>query len=157
MTQVTLTQQLQDDMKTAMRAKAADRLVVIREILSNIKKKLIDAPPTDATNRTDLSDTDVLAIIEKMVKQRRDSITQFIQGERPELAAKEQAELEMLQHYLPTQLTADEITDYIKAAIDETKATGIKDMGKVMNLIRPKVQGRVEMAVVSQKIKELLA
>lgn len=153
----TLTQQLQEDMKTAMRAKAADRLIVIREILSNIKKKLIDNPPADASNRTDLSDTDVLAIIEKMVKQRRDSITQFIQGERPELAAKEQAELEMLQHYLPTQLTADEITQYIKAAITECSATSIKEMGKVMNIIRPQVQGRVDMAVVSQKIKELLA
>ena len=157
MSQLTLTQQLQEHMKTAMREKAADRLLVIREILSNIKKKLIDNPPVDATNRTDLSDPDVMAIIEKMVKQRRDSIAQFIDGKRPELAAKEEAELAILQSYLPTQLTGDEITAHIKAAIDETKASGIKEMGKVMNLIRPKVQGRVDMAVVSQKIKELLS
>lgn len=157
MSSVPLTQQLSEDMKTAMRAKDADRLLVIREILSNIKKKLIDAPATDAANRTEMSDTDVLAIIEKMVKQRRDSIAQFVQGNRPELAAKEEAELEILKGYLPTALSDEEIITHIKNAITEAQASSIKEMGKVMNIIRPKVQGRADMAVVSQKIKDLLA
>lgn len=161
MSNVPLTQQLSEDMKTAMRAKNADRLLVVREILSNIKKKLIDAPATDMTNRTlgdriQMSDTDVLAIIEKMVKQRRDSIAQFIQGNRPELAAKEEAELAILKSYLPTALSEDEVITHIKNAITEAQATSVKEMGKVMNIIRPKIQGRADMAVVSQKIKELL-
>lgn len=156
MTSIPLTQQLSEDMKAAMRAKDADRLLVIREILSNIKKKLIDAAATDTTNRTEMSDTDVLAIIEKMVKQRRDSIAQFVQGNRPELAAKEETELAVLKNYLPAALSDDEIITHIKNAISEAQASSVKDMGKVMNIIRPKMQGRADMAVVSQKIKELL-
>jgi hypothetical protein len=147
---VSLKDQIQNDMKAAMRASDKPRLGVIRLIISAIKQREVD-------ERITLDDNAVLAILEKMIKQRRDSIAQYESGGRPELAAAEQAEIAILQGYLPAALSEAEVDAIIQAAIAETGAASPRDMGKVMGLVKPKVQGRADMGAVSSKIKSRLA
>lgn len=150
MTDSALKQQLTDDMKTAMRAKDKPRLGVIRLVLAAIKQREVD-------ERIELDDTQVLAVLDKMVKQRRDSFTQFTDAGRQDLADQEKFELGVLQDYLPAALSEAELDALITAAIESTGATSMKEMGKVMGVIRPQVQGRADMGAVSQKIKQKLA
>jgi hypothetical protein len=138
-----------EDMKDAMRAKDAARLSTVRLLLAAIKQREVD-------ERVELADADVLGVIEKMVKQRRESITQFEAGNRADLAAIERAEVAVLQGYLPAPLTDAEIDALIAEAIGATGATGIAGMGKVMAAVKPKLAGRADMGAVSAKIKARL-
>lgn len=138
-----------EDMKSAMRAQQKDRLGTIRLILSALKQREVD-------ERIVLTDEQVLATLNKMIKQRRDSITQFEAGNRPDLAQKEAAEVVIIQEYLPTQLSTAEIEQAVAAAIAESGAESAKDMGKVMGLLKSKLQGQADMTVVSAKVKEKL-
>jgi len=147
---MTLKARITDDMKDAMRAKDAARLSTIRLLLAAIKQREVD-------ERVELADADVLGVIEKMVKQRRESIAQFEAGKRPDLAAIERAEVAVLQGYLPAPLTDAEIDALIAEAIAATGATGIAGMGKVMAAVKPKLAGRADMGAVSAKIKARLA
>jgi uncharacterized protein len=144
-----LKDRITEDMKNAMRAGAKDRLATIRLILAAIKQREVD-------ERISLDDGQVLAVLEKMVKQRREAITQFQNGGRADLVAKETAEIGVLQGYLPAQLTEAELDALIKESIAATGATTIKDMGKVMAAVKPKAQGRADMAAVSARIKQQL-
>ena len=144
-----LKQQLTEDMKTAMRAKDKQRLGVIRLALAAIKQREVD-------ERIELDDTDVLAVIDKMVKQRRDSAQQFTDADRPELADQENYEIGVLQDYLPAALDEAELDALITKAIADSGADSMKEMGKVMGLLKPQVQGRADMGAVSQRIKALL-
>ena len=137
-------------MKTAMRAAEKDRLATVRLILAAIKQREVD-------ERIVLDDSQVLSVLEKMVKQRRESITQFNAGGRSDLAAKEQAEVDVISAYLPAQLGEAELDAMIQAAIAETGASSIKDMGKVMGIIKGKAQGRADMGVVGARIKARLS
>ena len=139
-----------DDMKTAMRAKEAARLSTIRLLLAAMKQREID-------ERIELTDADVLAIIDKMIKQRRDSIAQFEAGKREDLAAAERAEIAVLEGYLPARLSDAEIDALIADAIAASGASGIAGMGKVMAIVKPKVAGRADMGAVSARIKAKLA
>ena len=141
--------QVVEDMKTAMRAKDAARLSTIRMLLAAIKQREVD-------ERIELTDADVLAIIEKMIKQRRDSIVQFEAGKRDDLVATERAEIDVLAAYLPERLADAEIDALIAEAITSTGATGMAGMGKVMAAIKPKVAGRADMGAVSARIKARL-
>jgi uncharacterized protein YqeY len=141
---------IQEDMKNAMRAQAKERLATIRLILAAIKQREVD-------ERIELSDVDVLSILDKMLKQRRESITQYEAGNRPDLAEKEAAEIVIIQAYLPEQLSLAEIDQLISAAIESSGAASVKDMGKVMGIVKPQVQGRADVAIVSGKIKDHLA
>ena len=146
----TLKDTIMADMKAAMRAKDKDRLGTIRLIQAAIKQREVD-------ERTELGDEQVLAVLDKMVKQRRDSIAQYRDAGREELAAKEEAELEILQHYLPEPLSEGEIDEMIEAAVSATGAESMEDMGKVMGQLKPKVQGRADMGEVSARIKARLS
>ena len=137
-------------MKTAMRAGAKERLATVRLILSAIKQREVD-------ERIVLDDTQVLAVLEKMGKQRRESITQFEAGGRADLVAKENAELAIISAYMPAQFGDAELDALIAEAIAETSATTIKDMGKVMGIIKSKAQGRADMAAVGARIKARLS
>jgi uncharacterized protein YqeY len=139
-----------EDMKTAMRAKDTVRLGTIRLLLAAIKQKEID-------ERIELDDTAVSSIVEKLIKQRKDSISQFQAAGRDDLVVIEQAELVVLQDYLPEQLSAAEVEAAVVAAIAESGATSAKDMGKVMGLVKPKLAGRADMGQVSALIKARLA
>jgi len=141
--------QLAEDMKSAMRAKDAPRLATIRLLLAGIKQREVD-------ERIELDDAGVLAIVEKQIKQRRDAIAQYEAGGRPELAAAERFEMGVLEAYLPARLSEAEVDAAIAAAIAESGASGAKDMGKVMALIKPALAGRADMAVVSSRIKAAL-
>lgn len=145
-----LKQQLTDDMKTAMRAKDKPRLGVIRLALAAIKQREVD-------ERIELNETQVLAVMDKMVKQRRDSFTQFTDAGRQDLADQEKFELDVLQDYLPAALSEAEIDALITAAIESTGAASMKEMGKVMGVLKPQVQGRADVGEVSKRIKSLLA
>jgi len=145
-----LKQRLTDDMKTAMRSKDKPRLGVVRLVLAAIKQREVD-------ERIDLDDTQVLAVLDKMVKQRRDSVKQFADAGRQELADQESYEISVLQEYLPAALDEVELDALIAAAVDSTGAESMKDMGKVMGVLRPQVQGRADMGAVSGKIKQRLA
>jgi uncharacterized protein YqeY len=147
---MTLKARITEDMKDAMRAKDAARLSTIRLLLAAVKQREVD-------ERVELADADVLGVIEKMVKQRRESIAQFEAGKRPDLAAIERAEVAVLQGYLPAPLTDAEIDALIAEAIGATGATGIAGMGKVMAAVKPKLAGRADMGAVSAKIKARLA
>ncbi|MGB1109181.1 MAG: GatB/YqeY domain-containing protein [Gammaproteobacteria bacterium] len=138
------------DMKAAMKAGDKARLGTIRLALAAIKQKEVD-------ERRDMSDADVLAVIDKMVKQRRDSISQFTDAGRQDLADKEEAEVVVLQDYLPQALSEAELDDIIRQAIADTGAESIKDMGKVMGQVKPKAQGRADMGQVSGRVKALLS
>lgn len=145
----TLKDRITEDMKNAMRAKDTERLGTIRMITSAIKQREVD-------ERITLDDAQVLAVIEKMVKMRKESIAQFQSGGREDLAAKEQKEIELLQTYLPEQLSEAEIDKIIADAIAQTGASSIKDMGKVMGIVKQQAQGRADMGTVSGKIKARL-
>ncbi len=136
-------------MKAAMKGGDKPRLGVIRLLMAAIKQREVD-------ERIELDDTQILVVLDKMVKQRRDSITQYEQANRPELAEQEAFEITILQDYLPTALTDDEINDMIKEAIQSTGAESIRDMGKVMGQLKPKMQGRADMGAVSGLIKQQL-
>ncbi|HLT91273.1 MAG TPA: GatB/YqeY domain-containing protein [Woeseiaceae bacterium] len=140
---------IQEDMKQAMKAGDRDRLKVVRMILAAVKQQEID-------RRTELDDTALLQVIEKMVKQRRDSIHQFRQGGREDLAAQEAAEIAVLEHYLPEPLSPAELDRLITEAIAQTGATTMRDMGKVMGELKPRVQGRADMGAVSAAVKARL-
>jgi uncharacterized protein len=144
-----LKEQITEDMKSAMRAGEKDRLQTIRLILSAIKQREVD-------ERIALDDSQVLAAIEKMIKQRKEAITQFQAGGRADLVAKETAEIAILQAYLPAQMSDAEIDALIAEAIASTGAASIKDMGKVMNAVKAKAQGRADMGAVSGRIKQKL-
>ncbi len=147
---MSLKQQITDDMKNAMRAGDKPRLATIRLILSAIKQIEVD-------ERIEaLPDDRVLACLDKMVKQRRESISQYEKAERHDLADQEKSELAVIQEYLPAALADNEIAEMIAAAIADTGASSIKDMGKVMGILKPKMQGRADMSKVSSLIKAML-
>lgn len=145
-----LKEQVTDDMKAAMRAKDSAKLGTIRMLTAAIKQKEVD-------ERVEVTDADVLAIVTKMIKQRKDSISQFEAGGRQDLADIEKAELLVLNVYLPASVPEDEIKQMIAAAIAETAASGAQDMGKVMAVLKPKLAGRADMGAVSGLIKAALA
>ena len=140
---------IQQDMKEAMRARDKARLGTIRLILAAIKQREVD-------ERIELNDEQVIAVLDKMSKQRRESISQFEQAGRDDLIAQENAELEIIQPYLPEALGEDELNALIDAALEATGASSIKDMGKVMGQLKPKIQGRADMGAVSALIKSRL-
>ena len=142
----TIKAQIYDAMKEAMRAKEKVRLGTIRLIQADIKRIEVD-------ERIEVDDERTLVILDKMLKQRRDSITQYEAAGRQELADIEVAEIAVIQSFLPQQLTADELTQLIDAAIKETGAESMKDMGKVMAILKPQLQGRADIAEVSKSIK----
>ncbi len=144
-----LKSKLTEAMKDAMRAQDKDRLGVIRMATAALKQIEVD-------ERIELDDARVLATLEKLVKQRRESAMAFEAGGRPELAAKENAEIQVLQSFLPAQLSDAEIDALISEVITETGAASARDMGKVMNLLRPKLAGRADTGAVSQKVKARL-
>ena len=147
---MTLKARITEDMKDAMRARDAARLSTIRLLQAAIKQREVD-------ERIELTDADVLAILDKMVKQRKDSIAAFEAGHRPDLAALEQAEIAVLQAYLPQPLTAAEIDTLIGEAIAATGATALPGMGKVMALLKPKLAGRADLAAASAQVRSRLA
>ena len=146
----TLKARITDDMKAAMRAKEKERLGVIRMALAAIKQREVD-------DKIELDDTQVTAVIEKMLKQRRDSIEQFESAGRTELADQEKFEVSVLQEYMPEALSEEEIAAAIDKAIADTGAASIKDMGKLMGTLKPQLQGRADMGAVSGLIKQKLA
>ncbi|PLY17100.1 MAG: glutamyl-tRNA amidotransferase [Sedimenticola sp.] len=145
-----LKQQIQYDMKSAMKSGNKSRLGTIRLIMAAVKQREVD-------ERIELNDEQVLAVLDKMVKQRRDSITQYEQAGRTDLADKESAEIEVIKDYLPEALGDDAITALITEAITSTGASGMADMGKVMGRLKPKIQGRADMGAVSALVKQQLA
>ena len=147
---MTLKERITDDMKSAMRAGEKDRLAVVRLILAAIKQREVD-------ERITLDDTQVLAVLEKMAKQRKESIAQFESGGRADLVAKENAELVIVQSYLPAQLSDAELDAIIAEAIATTGATTVKDMGKVMGIVKTKAAGRADMGAVGARIKQKLS
>jgi uncharacterized protein len=147
---MSLKERITDDMKAAMRSGEKERLGVIRMITSAIKQREVD-------ERITLDDSQVLSVLEKMIKQRKESLTMFQAGNRQDLVDKESAEITLLQGYLPSQLSDADIDALIGDAIAATGAASIKDMGKVMGIIKSKAQGRADMAAVGAKIKARLS
>jgi len=146
---MSLKEQITDDMKNAMRAKDSERLATIRLILADIKRKEVD-------ERIELDDAQVTAIVEKMIKQRKDSITQFEAGGRQDLADKEKSELTVLVGYMPAGLSDEEVAAEVAAAVAASGAAGPQDMGKVMAILKPKLAGRADMTAVSGLVKKAL-
>jgi hypothetical protein len=146
---MSLKARITEDMKAAMRSGEKDRLSCIRMLQAGIKQREVD-------ERIELDDVQVLSVIDKMIKQRRESVTQFQAGNRADLVAKESAEIELLTGYLPAQLAASELDALIKEAIAATSATSMKEMGKVMGWLKPKVQGRADIGALSARIKAAL-
>ena len=138
--------QITDDMKSAMRSKDSSRLGTIRLLLAAIKQKEVD-------ERIELVDVDIVLIIDKMLKQRRDSIDAFNKADRKDLVEKEEFELKVLQDYMPPQLTEKEVEKMIVDVIESSGANSMKDMGAIMNILKPKLAGKANMANVSKKIK----
>lgn len=147
---MSLKDQITEDMKTAMRAKDAARLLTIRGLLAALKQKEVD-------ERVTLDDAQVVAIIDKLIKQRKDSITQFAAASRTDLVDKESAELAVLEGYLPQRLTAAEIDTEVGKIVDELGATGPGDMGKVMGAVKSRLAGKADMGLVSAAVKRVLA
>ena len=147
---MSLKDQLKDQQKLAMFARDKARLGTIRLLMAEIKQREVDS-------RIELNDEDILAVVTKMVKQRRDSISQFEAAGRQDLADKESAEIVVLQEFLPQQLTADETAALIEQAIAESGAAVMADMGKVMAVLKPKIQGRADVGAVSAQVKTRLA
>jgi uncharacterized protein YqeY len=145
-----LKQRIQDDMKTAMKAAEKRKLGTIRLILAAIKQREVD-------ERRELDDAQVLVVLDKMVKQRRDSIEQYVKAGREDLAEQERYEVGVCQEYLPEALGEDELIALVDAAIAATGAASMKDMGKVMGQVKPKAQGRADMGAVSKMVKARLA
>jgi uncharacterized protein YqeY len=144
-----LKDRITEDMKTAMKAGDKERLATIRLALAAIKQREVD-------ERITLDDAQVLAVLDKMIKQRREAITQFQRGGRADLVAKETAEIAVLQGYLPAQMSEAELDELIAQSIAASGATSLKDMGKVMALVKPKAQGRADLGAVSARIKQKL-
>jgi len=147
---MSLKAQITEDMKAAMRAKDAPRLSAIRLLLAAMKQREVD-------ERIELSDADILGIIEKMLKQRRDSVTQYEAGKRQDLADVEKFEIGVLSGYMPQQLAEAEIAGEVTAAVAAADAKGMQDMGKVMAVLKPKLAGRADMARVSSLVKAKLS
>ena len=147
---MSLKARIQEDVKQSMRAHEREQLAALRLVTAAIKQKEVD-------ERIELNDEHVLAVLDKMVKQRRESLEQFQQAGRDDLAAKEQFELDLIQTYLPEPLSADQLADLIRSTIAELGASSIRDMGPVMNALRGQVQGRADMKAVSQAVKSQLA
>ncbi|MCC5869452.1 MAG: GatB/YqeY domain-containing protein [Gammaproteobacteria bacterium] len=147
---MSLKSRLNDDVKTALRAGDKPRVSVLRMTLAAIKQREVD-------ERIELDEAQVLSVLEKMIKQRRESASQFTAGNRQDLADKELAEIELLSTYLPTPLTDTELNALIAAAIERTGASSMRDMGQVMAQLREAAAGRADMAVVSQRVKERLS
>lgn len=150
MSEPSLKTRISDAMKDAMRAKDKARLSAIRLILAELKKVEVD-------ERIELEDDRIFGILDKMLKQRRDSIKQYEAGNRQDLADVEQAEINVIQEFLPAALTEEEVSSIIEQAISETAASSMKDMGAVMNIVRPKVMGRADMGQVSGLVKSKLS
>ena len=146
---MSLKNQITEDMKSAMKAGEKDRLKTVRLIMAAIKQVEVD-------QRVELDDAGVLSVLDKMVKQRRDSVTQFEKGGRGDLAAIEKAEIEVLAQYLPEQLSAEELAALVDEVIAATGAAGMRDMGKVMGQIKAKAAGRADKGAVSATVKERL-
>ncbi|WP_175940975.1 GatB/YqeY domain-containing protein [Caballeronia sp. BCC1704] len=147
---MSLKDQINDDMKAAMRARETERLGTIRLLLAAIKQREVD-------DRVTLDDAGVTAVIDKMIKQRKDSVSQFQAAGRDDLVAKENAELAVLAAYMPEQLSADAIAAEVQAAVAATGAAGPQDMGKVMGVLKPKLAGKADMTAVSAQVKAALA
>lgn len=145
-----LIEKLKDEQKLAMKAKDKLRLGTIRLALSEIRQREIDG-------HTTLSDDDIIAVLTKMVKQRRDSVVQFTAAGRDDLADKESAEILVLDDFMPQALTDEEVAELLDKAIIESGAAGMQDMGKVMGVLKPQIQGRADMGKVSQLVKSKLA
>lgn len=146
---MTLKSRIRDDMKTAMKAGDKDRLKVVRLILAAVKQQEVD-------RRVELEDAEILAVLNKMVKQRRDSVSQFLDGGRSDLADAERAEIVVLEGYLPAQLSDVEVDRLVDDAIAETGALSMRDMGRVMAIVRSKADGRADLAAVSAIVKARL-
>jgi uncharacterized protein YqeY len=146
---MSLKARITEDMKAAMRAGEKDRLSCIRMLQAGIKQREVD-------ERIELGDAEVLAVIDKMIKQRKESVAQFQAGNRADLVAKETAEIAVLTSYLPAQLGDAELATLIREAVASTGASSMKDMGKVMAVLKPKVQGRTDMGALSARIKSAL-
>jgi len=149
MTASAIKEKIQEDMKNAMRSHDKERLAVIRLMLAALKQREVD-------ERITLTDEHVLSLLDKMLKQRRESIAQYSAGNRPDLVEQEEKEISIIQQYLPEPLSETDIIVLIDSAIQETQAVSLRDMGKVMGLLKPKIQGRADIASVSAKIKERL-
>jgi len=147
---MSLKDQITEDMKTAMRAKDAPRLLTIRGLLAACKQREVD-------ERIVLDDAAVIAIVDRLVKQRKDSIAQFTAGNRPDLVEKEAAELSVLEGYLPQRMDADAVAAEVAAIVTELGAKGPGDMGKVMGAVKAKLAGKADMALVSAAVKKALA
>jgi hypothetical protein len=147
---MSLRDQITEDMKNAMRAKDSERLGTIRLLLAAIKQKEVD-------ERVEITDAHVLAITEKLIKQRKDSITQFQAANREDLVAKEAAEMQILQAYMPAQLSEAEVQQAIAAAIAQTGAAGPQDMGKVIGVLKSSLAGKADMGTVSGLVKKALS
>jgi uncharacterized protein YqeY len=145
-----LLSRIQEDMKAAMRAKDAERLIAIRMLTAAVKQREVD-------ERIELTDTDVVALVDKLIKQRKDSISQFRAANRLDLVAKEEAELAVLSVYLPAQLSDAEVDEAVRAAIAESGAKGPQEMGKVMALLKPRLAGKTDMGQVSGRVKAQLS
>ncbi len=146
---MSLKNQIQEEVKNTMRARDKERLSVLRLITAAIKQREVD-------ERIELDDEQVLMVLDKMVKQRRESLEQFEKAAREDLVAQERFELQILQEFLPEPLSEAELAELVKAAVAATGASSIRDMGSVMNVLRPSVQGRADMKVVSQAVKNQL-
>ena len=147
---MSLKERITDDMKTAMRAKDSERLGTIRLLQSAMKQKEVD-------ERIELDDTAIVAIVDKMIKQRKDSIAAFEQAARQDLVDKEKAELTVLSAYLPERLSAQELSDAVQAIVKELGASGPGDMGKVMGAVKTRLAGKADMGAVSAAVKAALA
>jgi hypothetical protein len=144
-----LKERIQDDLKAAMRARDRDRVAALRLVMAALKQREID-------ERITLNDGEIIGVLERMIKQRRESIDQFRSGGREDLATQEAFEIDLIQAYLPQALSAEEIETLVARAVAESGAQSLRDMGKVMNVIKSQAQGRVDMAVVSRLVKERL-
>lgn len=147
---MSLKDRITDDMKAAMRAKQADRLGTIRMLLAAMKQKEVD-------ERVELDDAAVVAIVDKLIKQRKDAAQQFEAGQRQDLADKEKSEIVVLEAYLPQRLSADEVNAAVKAIVVELGAAGPGDMGKVMGVVKQRLAGKADMGLVSAAVKAALA
>ncbi|WP_213301685.1 GatB/YqeY domain-containing protein [Paraburkholderia sacchari] len=147
---MSLKDRINDDMKAAMRARESERLATIRLLLAAIKQREVD-------ERVTLDDTGITAVVDKMIKQRKDSISQFDAAGRADLVEKENAELQILSAYMPEQLSEAEIAAEVQAAVAQVGASGPQDMGKVMGVLKPKLAGRADMTAVSGLVKAALA
>lgn len=147
---MTLVERLKEEQKAAMKARDKARLGTIRLALAAVKQIEVDEAKT-------LTDDETIAVVTKMVKQRRDSVAQYTEAGRDDLADIEKAEIDVLQEFLPQQLTEDELAALVEQAIEETGAAGMQDMGKIMGALKPKTQGRADMGKVSQLVKAKLA